>query len=367
MKRFIKNNLKVFVTMIITTIIVGSVSVYAASQYFAKDISFKPTNENFKKENGESIDNVEDALNELYKKTSSNKEDSCNTNLIGLVWNYNYYGSEDIFVPPCSGKYKVETWGAQGGNYDNTYRGGYGAYSKGEIEFKKGEVIYINVGGAGSVAKNNTVSGGYNGGGKSSTSSTSDSAGSGGGATHISKISGTLSEHYNVESNIDNRNKLIIVSAGGGGAYYYSSFKSSGGDAGGIEGGTPIGGTCSGRTLTIGKKADQTTAGTANGCSLSNSISASFGQGGYGNTWSSGGGSGLYGGGAGSVAYGANGGSSYIANEFLKDKIMVCYNCTTSSNYSTLTETTTCVDNEPKANCAKKGNGHARITLLSVS
>lgn len=71
MKNFIKNNLKVFVSIIVTTIIVGSVSVYAAGQYFAKDISFTPKNENFKKENGEPIDNVEDALNELYNKNNN--------------------------------------------------------------------------------------------------------------------------------------------------------------------------------------------------------------------------------------------------------------------------------------------------------
>ena len=70
MKNFIKNNLKVFVSIFVTTIIVGSVSVYAASQYFAKDINFTPTNENFKKENGEAITNVEDALNELYTTIS---------------------------------------------------------------------------------------------------------------------------------------------------------------------------------------------------------------------------------------------------------------------------------------------------------
>ena len=73
MKKFIKNNLKVFVTMVITTIIVGSVSVYAASQYFAKDITFTPTNDNFKKENGEPIDNVEDALNELYDQIGNQR------------------------------------------------------------------------------------------------------------------------------------------------------------------------------------------------------------------------------------------------------------------------------------------------------
>lgn len=69
MERFIKNNLKVFITMIITTIIVGSVSVYAASQYFAKDISFTPSDTN--KENGFTATNVENALNQLYEKNSS--------------------------------------------------------------------------------------------------------------------------------------------------------------------------------------------------------------------------------------------------------------------------------------------------------
>lgn len=72
MREFIKNNLKVFVAVIITTIIVGSISVYADSQYLSKDIIFTPNNENFKKENGESIENVDDALDELYKKTEKN-------------------------------------------------------------------------------------------------------------------------------------------------------------------------------------------------------------------------------------------------------------------------------------------------------
>lgn len=73
MKKFIKNNIKVFVTIIISGIVFSGISVYAASQYFARDISFTPTNENFKKENGEPIRNVEEALNEIYKiNTESN-------------------------------------------------------------------------------------------------------------------------------------------------------------------------------------------------------------------------------------------------------------------------------------------------------
>ena len=67
MKRFIKNNIKVFAAVIISGIVFTGIGVYAASVYLAKDINFTPTNENFKKENGEVITNVEDALNELYK------------------------------------------------------------------------------------------------------------------------------------------------------------------------------------------------------------------------------------------------------------------------------------------------------------
>lgn len=66
MKGFIKNNIKVFVAVIISGIIFGGIGVYAASQYLAREIHFTPLNENFTKENGEAIDNVEDALNELY-------------------------------------------------------------------------------------------------------------------------------------------------------------------------------------------------------------------------------------------------------------------------------------------------------------
>ena len=67
MKKFIKNNIKVFVTIVISGIVFSGISVYAAGQYFARDISFTPINENFKKENGEPIDNVEDAINYLYE------------------------------------------------------------------------------------------------------------------------------------------------------------------------------------------------------------------------------------------------------------------------------------------------------------
>lgn len=68
MKRFIKNNIKVFFAILITTIIIGSVSVYATSQYFATQIGFTPSPENQGK--GFTATNVEEALNQLYDKSA---------------------------------------------------------------------------------------------------------------------------------------------------------------------------------------------------------------------------------------------------------------------------------------------------------
>ena len=80
----------------------------------------------------------------------------------------------------------------------------------------------------------------------------------------------------------------------------------------------------------------------------------------------SGGGGGFYGG-AGTAAGGVGaGGSGYIGNPLLKNKVMYCYNCEESSEESTKTISTTCNEETPTSYCAKKGNGYARITLVSI-
>lgn len=61
MKKLIKNNLKIITAVIISAVLFTGIGVYATTQYLAKDISFNPKDENWK------VDNVEDALNELYK------------------------------------------------------------------------------------------------------------------------------------------------------------------------------------------------------------------------------------------------------------------------------------------------------------
>ena len=81
-----------------------------------------------------------------------------------------------------------------------------------------------------------------------------------------------------------------------------------------------------------------------------------------------GGGSGFYGGASGDsgACYGG-GGSSYIGNSLLSDKAMYCYNCTASNDTNTKTISTTCNETTSTANCAKKGNGYAKITLVSAN
>ena len=94
----------------------------------------------------------------------------------------------------------------------------------------------------------------------------------------------------------------------------------------------------------------------------------SFGLGGAtaragGYTCGTGGGGGFWGGGNG-MFIGAGGGSGYIANPLFLRKHMYCYDCleSTVDNFETIS--TTCVDDTPRANCAKKGNGYAKITLV---
>ena len=60
------------------------------------------------------------------------------------------------------------------------------------------------------------------------------------------------------------------------------------------------------------------------------------------------------------------GGSGYIGNSLLNSKAMYCYNCEESFEESTKTISTTCSEEMPTSYCAKKGNGYARITLVSI-
>ncbi len=95
---------------------------------------------------------------------------------------FDYTGSVQTFKPKCTGKYKLEVWGAQGGG---SYPG-YGGYSVGTYPLTKDQSIYVYVGGQGltSVGTSSGGGAGYNGGGQGY-----NGGGGGGGMTHISKTS----------------------------------------------------------------------------------------------------------------------------------------------------------------------------------
>ena len=247
---------------------------------------------------------------------------------------------EHTYITPYTGTYKLETWGAQGGNF-----GGYGAYSAGIVSLNAGDILYANVGGSGS-----GVTGGYNGGGTALAGGYG-----GGGATHIASESGLLSTFSSKLSSI------LIIAGGGGG----NGAAGAGGNGGGINGGLGVDGACSSKA---GGGATQTSGGLcADGYWCNN---GSFGIGGAGKGGNNGGagGGGLYGGGSGTGGDcygGGGGGSGYIGNSLLTDKYMYCYNCSTSDAADTKTYTTTCHSDSLTANCVKEGNGATRITLFS--
>ena len=283
--------------------------------------------------------------------------------VLELDKSFDYTGSEQTYTVKLDGKYKLEVWGAQGGSYNSEYYGGYGGYSVGTIELKKNQMIYVYVGGQGTILNDNSdyIPGGFNGGGRGANKDANVISTSGGGATHVATRSGLLSSLEGYKDNI------LIVSAGGGGTSYQSgTYSGVGGSGGGYIGSD---GTNTMTDYKPGAGGTQASGGNSGGGVANNQergTSGSFGQGGNGNYYSGGGGAGLYGGGA-SNQSGAGGGSSYIGNSLLSDKSMYYYcssSCNTSTAASTKTVSTTCVDETAKKNCAKLGNGYVKITYV---
>ena len=321
--------------------------------------------------------------------------------IVGNVFNFTQKDEIQEFKVPCSGTYKLETWGASGGDALDL-QGGYGGYSVGNIDLKVKQKLYVVVGGEGETSQELEkkddhyivrIYGGYNGGGIGTSGQCGDGTrdshfrygSSGGGATHIAKETGLLS---NLSNSINN---IYIVSGGGGGAF---TFKGSVNAYGlGSSSGGQIGNTAY-FTLVSHTKTHYAEGGTQessgiNGNSYNDDLTwsisnASFGSGAqlYGGYCAegSGGGSGLYGGGACAFGPGA-GGSSYIGNVSLKDKAMYCYDCeesldltkpdiftistTGETNYRDTLNCPDGYDENPVSKCAKEGDGYARITLVS--
>ena len=303
---------------------------------------------------GQVIDEEEITFQIIFQNNSLTKQDinlSIQYDFVILEeteWLFAYTGSEEVLSVPYNGTYKLEVWGAQGGNTTRSV-GGYGGYSTGTITLNKNDTLYINVGGQGETSLTSAPDirtiGGYNGGGYGYIySGVTLLAAGGGGATHISTRTGLLSELEN------NKEDILIVAGGGAGAYGYGDRWWNGNPGGGFIG---------------AYSNEKATAGTQNS-------GYAFGMG--GNTLTSyttnvnysGGGGGYYGGLPRWGEIGAGGGSGYIGNPLLKDKVMYGYVNEESQEESTKTVTTTNISEEPISSFAKIGNGYAKITLMTT-
>ena len=280
----------------------------------------------------------------------------------GVIYSFDTWNTSGsyTYTVPATGLYKLEVWGAQGGQYSTTTPG-YGSYSVGYANLSKGTILYIVNGGSGitAAASATFTDGGYNGGGKANYG-----AGTGGGATHIATVNGLLSTLSSQTGNI------LIVAGGGGGTGVYNT-NETGGSGGGISGVT--GGHNSSSWQGGGGGGTQTAGGTLGSGSVLGTVGTfGFGgSGGYETTYAQGaggGGGGYYGGAGGSARNGGGGGGSgYIGNSLLTNKYMYCYNCTTSDAESTKTYTTTNVSNIPTIDYAKSGSGATRITFNTTT
>jgi hypothetical protein len=108
--------------------------------------------------------------------------------------NYGYNGDYQTFIAPQNGKYQIELWGA--GAFD----GGKGAYTKGTLALRAGDMLYLYVGQNAGYTANGVA---FNGG-----QSNSDGR-PGGGASDVRLLSGTR----NTATGLNSR---IMVAAGGG-------------------------------------------------------------------------------------------------------------------------------------------------------
>jgi hypothetical protein len=235
--------------------------------------------------------------------------------------NFEFTGDVQSWTVPFDGKYRLETWGAEGGSGGGAWTissGGKGGYSVGEIMLNAGQTLNIYVGGSGESScfdhcygQDTEKNGGWNGG---AGTITWGGAGGGGGSTDI-------------RSNGVNLNNRIIVAGGGGGAGWNGS---NGGNGGGLIGGTANFGWGG----ILGAGGSQSSGG-------SGYESGALGLGGRGHGFvggGGGGGGGYYGGGGGHVEAGG-GGSSYIDG----------------------------LENGQTTAGVRLGNGEAKITLLERS
>ena len=243
------------------------------------------------------------------------------------TFEFAYTGDVQTFNVPYVGNYKIEAWGAKGGN--NSLSTGNGAYTSGNITLNGTEVLYLYVGGKGLVTRESTAeykAGGYNGGGDTNGQSCCGRTyGTGGGASDIRLVGGDWDDTESLVSR-------IMVAAGGGGGFNGNN----GGNAGGLTG--QNGQTSNG--YGPGPGASQISGGTN---TYDNNSSGSFGVGGANHGSSTGGGGGYYGGAGSGHIDAAGGGSSFISGHV---------GCVAIKAQSDISPRDGCTNGTTNANCS---------------
>ena len=207
------------------------------------------------------------------------------------------------------GVYRVECWGASGGDRSTTVKdGGRGAYTSGEIAFSSKTKLYLSIGASGDASTNGTY-----GGGGTIFKNLDNRGRSGGGATDVRIVE---------DEDFEGLKNRIMVAAGGGGAVVHGTVENAG--SGGDINGTLCAETINKNdcitpdTLIIGAVATQTS-GAVSVIGSNHASNGEFGKGGstLNEYYTGTGGGGYFGGAAGNsgsciVATGS-GGSSYIS------------------------------------------------------
>lgn len=265
--------------------------------------------------NGLTDTEIKDDISKIQYSQNASNFNSCNYDIIGggtdgtaTVAEFKYTGKTHKMTIIKDGTYKLEAWGAQGGNM-NPRSGGYGAYSYVEVSLNKGDILYVNVGGQGaSNCANNTCTGGFNGGGDGSST-----VAAGGGASSVTLDDGTLNK-------VRRTSNILVVAGGGGGASLSGNGYSGGGNC------SQDGGVCqSGR---LGLATNSCGGGYRAGTSIVNNL--------------------------------GRGGSGYVGNTSTLSGYMYCYGCENTSN----TYSTSSISLNPIANSAKQGDGYVKISYL---
>lgn len=278
----------------------------------------------------------------------------------GDILNCPYTGAGVDLILPI-GEYKLECWGAQGGNYNTSYVGGLGGYSCGILSLEQETQILLYVGGQGGTANSNSpYTAGFNGGGMGvyrSYDDDSTAAVGGGGGTDI-------------RLGADSLYARVIVAGGGGGACDHGGSIATACYGGGLIGGCGYSGSGGGGgTQTAGGYPTDTSKSGAFGLGRDSVGGTNYNYG------CGGGGGGWYGGGANYYADGSTyynycgGGSGYV------------YTADSEANYpsgcllnathyltdaSTVGGNTTFLSPDGVSKTGHSGNGYARITVIKA-